>query len=96
MADILLKLVKKNGKICVSAVVRETRQRHYKVVEGLKNPNLKTWDKQRQIFDRRSLNADFNNNLLEEVMGELSRLRDERRPLTRGAWFRLQLRSASC
>ena len=95
MADILLKLVKKNGKICVSAVVRETRQRHYKVAEGLKNPNLKTWDKQRQIFDRRSLNADFNNNLLEEVMGELSRLRDEKRPSTGPELFRMwdELRS---
>lgn len=80
----------------MAVTIADSLNSYHKVVEGLKNPNLKTWDKQRQIFDRRSLNADFNNNLLEEVMGELSRLRDEKRPSMRGAWFRLQLRSASC
>lgn len=89
MVTFSLNFVKRNGKLCLGAVVRETRKRHYKVVEGLKNPNLASWNQKRQMFDKRSANAEFNNDVVKKTLADFERLVENHAPQSGPELFRL-------
>lgn len=74
MSKISLKFTKKNGKFCLCATVVGTRVRHYKVVEGLKNPNFDKWNPDAQMFISR-VQTDLENNLiLQDFLSQFEQL----------------------
>lgn len=68
MANISLKFTNRNGRFCLCATVKGTSVRHYKVVEELRSPDFKTWDKTAQRFvSRRPLDS-INNKILDDII----------------------------
>lgn len=74
MANILLKFTNKNGRFCLCATVEGTRIRHYKTVEGLKNPNFEKWDSRTQRFVSRAKDDTQNNLILAEMLAKYEKL----------------------
>lgn len=77
MATISLKFANKNGRLCLCATVTETQVRHYKRVEGLKNPNSSKWDSALQKFLSRSKDAAHNNLVIGEMLARYQQLLEE-------------------
>lgn len=67
MANISLKFTNKKGRICLCATVVGTSIRHYRTVDELRNPDLKTWDKSARRFNSRRV-IDGENNQIPSVI----------------------------
>ncbi len=68
MANILLKFTNRNGRFCLCATVTGTTIRHYQVVEELRSPDFKTWDKGAQRFNSRRPIDRANNQILTDIL----------------------------
>ena len=68
MANILLKFTNRNGRFCLCATVTGTTIRHYQVVEELRSPDFKTWDKGAQRFNSRRPIDRTNNQILTDIL----------------------------
>lgn len=78
MANISLKFTNRNGRFCLCATVKGTTTRHYKVVEELKSPDFKTWDKSAQRFVSRRPIDSINNKILDDILRFYENLMAER------------------
>lgn len=77
MATISLKFTNKNGRLNLCASVVGEGLRHYKVVEGLKNPNFSKWDNRSQRFMSRGRDDVYNNEILSAFMAKYQKLLEE-------------------
>ena len=74
MARISLKFTNKDGRFCLCAYVKETGSRHYKTVEGLKNPNFSKWNPNAQMFISRVQSDLENNIILQDFLSQIEQL----------------------
>ena len=68
MATITLKFTNKDGRFCLCAYTKGKNLRHYKVVDGLKNPDFNKWNVSSQMFVSRSENDKFNNQIVQQTL----------------------------
>lgn len=77
MATITLKFTTKGNRFCLCAYTKEKNLRHYKVVDGLINPNFNKWDASSQKFVSRSENDKSNNQTLLQLIKKYQSLLNE-------------------
>lgn len=77
MSRISLKFANKDGRFCLCAHVKGTGVRHYKTVEGLKNPNFTKWNPDAQMFISRVQTDLENNIILQDLLSQIEQLLDE-------------------
>jgi len=76
MANISLKFSFKNGGFCLCATKKNTTNRAYRTVLGLKNPDFNYWDSKKQRFEQATDDAIHNNFVLSQMKSHYQQLID--------------------
>lgn len=76
MANISLKFSFKNGGFCLCATKKNTTNRAYRIVVGLKNPDFNYWDSKKQRFEQATDDAIHNNFVLSQMKSHYQQLID--------------------
>ena len=74
MSQISLSYKLKKGRLYLYAYTHYTKERNYLLVDGLKNPDYKSWDEKNQLFVSNSPDAKANNLTLFKFMQFLADL----------------------
>ena len=89
MKNLLLSFSFKNERFCLCVTEKGTSKRNYKEVQGLTNPDFKTWNKKEQQFKVATYEAINNNNVLREIRERYQLLIDTFNPLSGKELFQL-------